>query len=234
MSSSDQKSFQQTWLKVNSSGKHVLVVDDNGSHRKLLCKVLHRGGYATVGVEDGVEALFALEREPFDLVVSDILMPNMDGYSLCTEVRRRSELKDLRFILCSSIDFTANEEEVALQLGADKLIDRRNSPRALLETIREVTGARLEHGCVYLRRRNDGPSENEIKKYSAVMIRELEERNLDLEFACDELCWVIESLKKRLGGTDAQTDGKEFHPRYPHRRIRRSRILRSLRRVPDG
>ena len=102
-------------------------------------------GYTTVEAEDGIEALIALEREPFDIIVCDILMPNMDGYGLCSEVRRRAELRDLFFILYSAIDFTPNDEKLGLELGADRIISKQGSPRAILRAIEDVAGERREH-----------------------------------------------------------------------------------------
>ena len=52
-------------------------------NRKVLRITLEAERYSTVEAEDGIEALAALRREPIDLVISDVLMPNMDGYSLC-------------------------------------------------------------------------------------------------------------------------------------------------------
>ncbi len=59
--------------------KHILIVDDNATNRKLLRVTLEAGGYSSVEASDGVEALALLEHEPVDVVVSDILMPRMDG-----------------------------------------------------------------------------------------------------------------------------------------------------------
>ena len=85
----EQEQAQPARIKAGSPRQNVLIVDDNPTNRKLLNAILQSEGYATVEAEDGLEALFALERAPFDIVVSDILMPNLDGYGLCTEVRQR-------------------------------------------------------------------------------------------------------------------------------------------------
>ena len=73
--------------------KNILIVDDNAVNRKLLRLTLQAENYTTVDAADGIEALAALKLQAFDIVVSDILMPNMDGYALCKEVRRCSHLK---------------------------------------------------------------------------------------------------------------------------------------------
>lgn len=66
----------------------ILVAEDDAELRRLFCRVLERSGYSTVGVEDGQAALEALARESIDLVVSDIMMPRVDGYALVQALRQ--------------------------------------------------------------------------------------------------------------------------------------------------
>ena len=66
---------------------HILVVEDDSKLRQLFCTVLHRHGYRTFAAEDGEAALAVLEKEPIDLIVSDIMMPRMDGYELTKTLR---------------------------------------------------------------------------------------------------------------------------------------------------
>ena len=66
---------------------HILVVDDNDSIRKLMTTYLTRDGYNVLAASDGLEALDILETEHIDLMIVDIMMPNMDGYTLTKELR---------------------------------------------------------------------------------------------------------------------------------------------------
>lgn len=66
---------------------NILVVDDNESIRKLTTTYLSREGYYVFTASDGVEALTVLEQEHIDLMIADIMMPNMDGYTLTSELR---------------------------------------------------------------------------------------------------------------------------------------------------
>jgi two-component system OmpR family response regulator len=66
---------------------HILVVDDNDSIRKLMTAYLIRDGYHIFAAADGLEALAILDKEHIDLMIADIMMPNMDGYTLTEELR---------------------------------------------------------------------------------------------------------------------------------------------------
>lgn len=67
----------------------ILVVDDDVYARETMMAGLERRGYDVAGAEDGLEALDHLQREHFDLVVTDIQMPRMDGVALLREIRRK-------------------------------------------------------------------------------------------------------------------------------------------------
>jgi DNA-binding response OmpR family regulator len=74
---------------INGGGKmfNILVVDDNDSIRKLMTTYLVRDGYNVLAASDGLEALDIIEIKHIDLMIADIMMPNMDGYTLTNELR---------------------------------------------------------------------------------------------------------------------------------------------------
>lgn len=65
----------------------ILVVEDNADMRELFCTVLSEGGYCAIPAADGMAALDVMEKEYIDLIVADVMMPNMDGYELTRELR---------------------------------------------------------------------------------------------------------------------------------------------------
>ena len=81
---------------------NILIVDDIETNRKLLRVTLEEEGHTTLEASDGVEALQILDRETVDAIISDILMPNMDGFRLCHELRQRDSLKHLPLIIYTS------------------------------------------------------------------------------------------------------------------------------------
>ena len=66
---------------------NILVVDDNDSIRKIIKTYLLRDGYNVFAASDGLEALALLDREQIDLMIADIMMPNMDGFTLIHQIR---------------------------------------------------------------------------------------------------------------------------------------------------
>jgi len=110
---------------------HILVVDDEHDISALVAYHLARDGYRVRTAADGEEALRAIEREPPDLVVLDLMLPGMTGLEILTELRRRKETCDLPVIL-----LTARGEERdrvdGLRTGADDYISKPFSPQELV------------------------------------------------------------------------------------------------------
>src|ERR1700723_1242882 len=73
------------------TGLKFLIADDSPGNLKLLRTGLEYEGHQVVEAGNGIEALAALEREPFDALISDILMPSMDGFRLCRKIRTGSK-----------------------------------------------------------------------------------------------------------------------------------------------
>lgn len=70
---------------------NILVVEDDANIERLICAVLKRDGYNVFAAKDGIEALNMMERQYFDLIILDLMMPRMDGYQLCKELRDLGE-----------------------------------------------------------------------------------------------------------------------------------------------
>lgn len=66
---------------------NILVVEDNADMRELFCTVLSDGGYRAIPAVDGLDALAIMDREYIDLIVADVMMPNLDGYELTRQLR---------------------------------------------------------------------------------------------------------------------------------------------------
>ena len=76
----------------------ILVAEDDENSRQLLEAELSGEGYETVSFDDGLKALSYLQVEPVDLIISDILMPELDGYGLCRALKQNHTLQKIPFI----------------------------------------------------------------------------------------------------------------------------------------
>jgi two-component system chemotaxis response regulator CheY len=115
----------------------ILVVDDSTSVRKMLESALRFKGYAVVTAADGLEALEALERDQFSLVILDINMPRMDGLSLLEIIRGRSAWTDLPVLMLST-EGQESDRDQALALGATDYIVKPFKPAQLLERVGDI------------------------------------------------------------------------------------------------
>lgn len=104
-------------------GLKALVVDDYESMRKRLVNVLEQLGCETAEAANGFEAMTALRENAFDLLFTDIVMPEMDGFELCEEVRKTPELLDMGVIVVST-HYDTNYIIKALRLGADDYLPK--------------------------------------------------------------------------------------------------------------
>ena len=83
---------------------HILVVDDNRVNRKLLCRALEEQGHNAASAVNGREALERVRKESFDVVLLDILMPEMDGYEVLATMKADPELRHIPIIMISAVD----------------------------------------------------------------------------------------------------------------------------------
>ena len=163
----------------------LLIVDDHDLNLKLLRAQLEGEGHAVLEASDGVEALEVLDREPVDGVISDILMPRMDGYRLCMELRGRPQLAALPFVLYTSTYNSPGDRKLAESLGADAYIHKPAPTRQLVDAVQSATPRRSSAGAPTVA--PIAAPEPLMKQYNEVLIRKLEEKGLELERAHEGL-----------------------------------------------
>lgn len=83
---------------------NILVVDDEPTYRLLLMSALNQEGWYVAGAENGLDAMAKLERQPFDIVITDVYMPVMDGVKFHSKVRSKPEFQRLPFLFVSGYD----------------------------------------------------------------------------------------------------------------------------------
>ena len=113
--------------------KRVLVVDDEQNIVDILRFNLEREGYEVITAEDGVQGLAMARSSDPDLILLDVMMPEMDGFQVCREIRKEDKLTPI-------IMLTAREEEadrvMGLELGADDYVSKPFSVRELMARVR--------------------------------------------------------------------------------------------------
>ncbi|MDP1836728.1 MAG: response regulator [Chlamydiales bacterium] len=107
----------------NAPKKRVLIAEDSITTRLLLKNILESAGYIVHAVSDGQDAYEALQKEPYDLLLTDVDMPRMDGFSLTEKVRASSALKDTPIIICTGKG-SKEDRERGIELGADAYLDK--------------------------------------------------------------------------------------------------------------
>jgi OmpR family response regulator RpaB len=103
----------------------ILIVDDEASIRRILQTRLEMIGYSVVTASDGEEALLAFHKETPDLIVLDVMMPKLDGYGVCQELRKQS---DVPIIMLTALGDVA-DRITGLELGADDYMAKPILPR---------------------------------------------------------------------------------------------------------
>jgi len=120
---------------------HILVVDDNRLNRIKLSHNLEKQGYVVSLAENGRIALEMLRTEPFDLVLLDIIMPEMDGFQTLTEMKRDNALSLIPVIVISALDETESIVR-CIEMGAEDYITKPFEP--LLVKVRIQTSLELK------------------------------------------------------------------------------------------
>jgi CheY-like chemotaxis protein len=118
-------------------GYSVLVVDDDPMKRQLLRMILERAGFGVAEAADGAEALLSLDNKVPDLMTLDVMMPHMDGFAVCEQVRQNPKTADLPIIIVSARADGGSIRE-GLAAGADRYLPQPVMPDKLIKTVNEL------------------------------------------------------------------------------------------------
>jgi len=173
----------------------VLIVDDIQENLYFLEVLLKGHGFEPVCALNGAEALTSARSAPPALIISDILMPVMDGYALCREWHGDERLKSIPFIFYTATFTERQDEELALSLGADRFLIKPLEPDVLIRCVHEVLAAIPEKRVLS----DDGTLGSEmglLREYNEALFRKLEKKMADLELANRELRQRMEEQKR--------------------------------------
>jgi len=187
----------------------ILVVDDQEDARIILKMALEADGHDVATAENGKEALELALPSPPDAIISDILMPGMDGFHLCREVRSDETLRDTHFIFYTATYKERRDEELAMKLGADAFLVKPMDPAEFMRAVKAAMEKEVNKGSP-----EPEPEVAVLRLYNERLVKKLEKKMLDLERKESALAMGIrefimkplalkelsEAVRKALGG----------------------------------
>ncbi len=184
----------------------VLIVEDNYDDRRLLKLNMQHHGCEVIEASDGKEALDKAIIEKPDLIISDILMPKMDGFELLWSLKQNEQTKNIPFIFYSAIYTGEKDKKLAMALGAEAFIEKPKEPEELYRKICEITeqckitsSSRLPDMELILK------EQDFLKAYSHIVaakleekVKELSELNKKHSQLCNEYKTFLDSLPDNI------------------------------------
>ena len=164
----------------------VLIVDDKEENLYLLRALMGGHGWTVEEAHHGAEALEKARRSPPDIVISDLLMPVMDGYTLLRHWKADERLRSVPFVVYTATYTEPKDEKLAFDLGADAFILKPAEPEPFLARIQEVLG-KHHYGDLAETRHAVSDEQELLKEYSETLVRKLESKALQLEQANRQL-----------------------------------------------
>ena len=117
---------------------NILIADDDADARELLRFTLTSLGHNVTAVGNGQEALLSARSSPPEIIFSDILMPEMDGFDLCREIKADARLKTIPVVFYTATYVTPEDEQLAMDLGASGFIRKATDAARFVEIIKET------------------------------------------------------------------------------------------------
>ncbi len=165
---------------------HILLVDDDSENCLALAEVLRAEGYSVNTASDGHEALEVVKNESFDAIISDALMPRMDGFVLCRTLKADEMYRHIPVIILTGEYTDKSDAQFAMSVGASEVVRKTGNPDRLLEALSKLSRGSMRNkvsdGIEEISHSNRMlPEEEYLRGYSTVLVRRLEAKMAELE-----------------------------------------------------
>ena len=179
----------------------ILVAEDDEDSRVYLEQALSSQGYEVECAENGAKALTAIYNQTPDLIISDIMMPRMDGFALCRNIKSDEVTKHIPFIFYTATYLDSRDKKLGSALGADRYLEK---PMELLDFLEHVKAVLQEsQSPTYQPNKTTRLPEKELSQlYEDALSRKLDDKILELELEQDKIKRIyasslVEIEKKR-------------------------------------
>lgn len=222
-------------MKPDSCAPRLLVVEDSPTQAEYIRRILTREGFFVNVTSDGRSAIEAMKETEFDLVISDIIMPGMDGYELCHRIR---EVSKIPIILVTQLYDTLDILR-GLAAGADGFIIKPFDPRSFLETVANMLNVEQNRTITTI----DDHILIDLDGYSYTISAEKEtilsilistyatavNKNIELQEERDELYEVNEQLQEFV--EELRQTNEELHHEMSERQRMENAVIEAHRKL---
>ena len=184
-----------------TNAARILVVDDISANLEIVKRMLQREGYLVFAATNGQEALEILAQQQVELIISDILMPVMDGYQLCRQCQQDEKLRSIPFIFYTATYTEDKDRQFGLSLGASRFIIKPQKSRDFLNIITEVLA--LGSTIVTQLEKSHSPQlesdiseEVYLRQHSAHLLKKLEDKLVQLKQKDARMTLILEALHR--------------------------------------
>ena len=201
-------------LEKSDDRQKILVAEDNRDLRKFLVNSLHDDGFAVFEAGDGVEALAMLEKESIDVIISDIMMPNMDGMELCHRVKTDAAYSHIPFILLSAKTDTLTKI-AGLNKGADVYLEKpfsyeqlKAQVNSIIENRNHIRDSFVQSPLHYFKQHattDSGESVEFIEKLNASILENLSNEDFTIEGLSDSFFMSRSNFHKKIKNLTGMT-----------------------------
>lgn len=174
----------------------ALIVDDIDDNLYFLRVLLTSSGFEVEAAHNGAEALALAGKVKPDLIITDLLMPVMDGFTLCQTCRTTPALSDIPIVVYTATYTDPEDEDLALNQGADLFLIKPMEPELLINTINDLM--RRHAAGLQSRRPLLDPEEGLTRQYNSVLIHKLEDKLEELGTSQNRLKAILEGMSQGL------------------------------------